>query len=90
MSCGGEHEVDCGAIIAALDAFIDGEESALDRAKIEQHLHECGPCLQEEQIDQLIKARVARACKDERCSEQVRSGVLLRLREIRVSITVTE
>ena len=84
MSTDRHDAVDCGAIQAALDAFIDGEDSALDRALIQQHLLECGPCLQAEQVDKIIKDRVARACRDEHCSEQVRLRVMTRLREFRV------
>jgi anti-sigma factor (TIGR02949 family) len=84
MSCGNHHDVECASIMASLDAFIDGEDTELDRAKIQQHLQECGPCLQEEQVDKIIKARVAKACRDEICSEQVRTRILHRLSEIRV------
>lgn len=82
MSCGKPHEVDCGEILAALDAFLDGEDTALDRAKIKEHLDECGPCLQEQHLEALVKARLARACSSEACSEQVRVRVVSAIREV--------
>lgn len=88
MSCGNHHDVDCGSILASLDAFMDGEDTELDRTKIATHLHECGPCLQEHHIDQLVKALVARGGGGERCSEQVRARVVDRIREVRVEMTV--
>ena len=84
MSCGGDHEVDCTSVLQSLDAFVDGEDSALDRERIQQHLTECGPCLQERQIEELVKAVVARACGNEPCSDQVRTRVVSRIRELRV------
>jgi mycothiol system anti-sigma-R factor len=88
VSCGNHHDLDCGSILAALDAFIDGEESDLDRVKIAQHLHECGPCLQEQHVEQLVKAIVARGGGGERCSEQIRARIVTRIREVRVEMTV--
>jgi anti-sigma factor (TIGR02949 family) len=88
MSCGRPHEVDCGSVLAALDAFIDGEDSALDRAKIAAHLHECGPCLEEQHIEQLVRAVVARSCAAEPCSEAVRAGVIGRIRAVSVQVTL--
>lgn len=82
MSCGDQHDVECGAILGALEAFLDGEDTALDRTMILQHLDECGPCLQEHHIEQLVKARVARACSTEQCSEAVRTRVVTRIRQI--------
>lgn len=91
MSCGNPHSIDCAAVLAALDAYLDGEDSALDRVTIAEHLRECGPCLQEEHIDRLIRARVARACGLDACSAEVRARVVTRIREVQVSVTfVTE
>ncbi len=85
MSCGQPHEVDCRDVLEALDAYLDGEDTALDRAKIVEHLDECAPCLQEHHIERLVKARVARAYGDETCSELVRTRILTTIREVRVS-----
>jgi mycothiol system anti-sigma-R factor len=90
MSCGDHHDVGCGQVLAALDAFLDGEESAVERALIDQHLRECGPCLAEEQIERLVKVRVARAFGGEACSDRVRARIVTRIREIRVDVTATE
>jgi mycothiol system anti-sigma-R factor len=89
MSCGDHHDVDCGVILAALDAYLDGEESPLDRAMISAHLHECGPCLREEQVERLVKAKVARACGSDACSDRVRTRIITRIREIRVDASAT-
>ena len=82
MSCGRPHDVDCREILDALDSYLDGEDTAVDRAKIAQHLDECGPCLQEHHIEQLVKARIARACAGETCSETVRTRIVTRIREV--------
>ncbi len=84
MSCGKHHDVDCGTILAALDAFLDGEDTALDRATISQHLDECGPCLQEHHLEELVKARLARAYGGEACSEAVRTRIVTAVRQVSV------
>lgn len=85
MSCGGPHDVDCRQILDALDAYLDGEDTPLDRALIAAHLEECGPCLQEHHIERLVKARLARACGPEACSDEVRARIVTRIREVRVT-----
>jgi mycothiol system anti-sigma-R factor len=85
MSCGDPHDVDCRQILDALDSYLDGEDTSVDRALIAQHLQECGPCLQEHHIEQLVKARLARACGGEACSDEVRTRIVARIREVRVA-----
>ncbi len=82
MSCGNHHDLDCREILKALDSFLDGEDTALDRAAIAQHLEECGPCLQEHHLEQLVKARLARACGSEACSEAVRTRIVTAVRQV--------
>lgn len=84
MSCGDPHDPDCRQVLAALDAYLDGEDTPVDRALIAAHLQECGPCLQEHHVEQLVKSRLARACGSEACSEEVRTRVVARIRQVRV------
>lgn len=85
MSCGGADDLDCRQILAALDAYLDGEDTSVDRALIAAHLQECGPCLQEHHIEQLVKARLARACGGEACSSEIRTRVVARIRQVRLA-----
>jgi anti-sigma factor (TIGR02949 family) len=62
MSCGNPHELDCREALAHLYEFIDGEVGPVDSDRIAHHLEECGPCLQEFDVERIVKAVVARSC----------------------------
>ena len=47
MSCGKPHETDCSQVIAEVWLLLDHECSPERRSKLEQHLEECGPCLEQ-------------------------------------------
>lgn len=86
MSCGNHHDANCTEVLAALDAYLDNEDTPLDRAVIARHLEECGPCLQEQDIDRVVRALVARACGSEACSDAVRARIVTRIRETSVAV----
>jgi anti-sigma factor (TIGR02949 family) len=62
MSCGNPHELDCGDALGHLYEFIDGEIGPEDHDRIRHHLDECGPCLQEYDVERIVRALVARSC----------------------------
>jgi anti-sigma factor (TIGR02949 family) len=84
MSCGSPHEVDCAEILAWMRRFLDhtlNESSSVSYHSIEQHLHECEPCLEEygvqvEQLQQVLRAILTRCCGHEHASEQLRLRVI--------------
>jgi len=79
---------DCSAVIDRVFFFIDNELDQADCSQIQQHLDECGPCLEEYNLERTVKALVARSCP-EQAPEQLREKVLLRIREVHLSITQT-
>ena len=83
MSCGKHHDLDCGAALDHLYEFLDGETAPTDHDQIAQHLQECGPCLQEYDIERIVKALVARSCC-EIAPAQLRSKVLAELVSVRI------
>jgi anti-sigma factor (TIGR02949 family) len=83
MSCGNPHELDCGEALAHLYEFIDGEVAPTDHERIAEHLHECWPCLQEFDVERLVKALVARSCADH-APEQLRAKVVSQLAVTRI------
>ena len=90
MSCGQPHDKDCSEILDRVFFFIDNEIEQANRAEIQHHLEECGPCLQKYDLERAVKALVARSCS-EHAPETLRDKVLLRIREVQVEITeVTE
>ena len=88
MSCGKHHETDCSEVLERMYSFIDSELENADCNKIQQHLDECGPCLNEFDLERTVKALVARSCS-EAAPEGLREKVLLRIRTVQVEVTET-
>jgi mycothiol system anti-sigma-R factor len=76
---------DCSEVIHQILVFIDNELDQASCGEIQQHLDECGPCLREYNLERTVKALVARSCS-EQAPEQLREKVLLRIREVQVSL----
>lgn len=89
MSCGNHHDKDCAEVLERMFFFIDHEMEQADCAEIEQHLDECGPCLQKYDLERTVKALVARSCS-EHAPERLRDKVLLQIRQVHVEISTTE
>jgi mycothiol system anti-sigma-R factor len=66
--------------------FLDNELDQADCAEIQHHLDECGPCLAKYDLERTVKALVARSCA-EHAPEGLRDRVLLRIRQVRVTIS---
>ena len=89
MSCGDPHELDCGEALAHLYEFIDGEIASDDADRIRQHLDECRPCLDEFDVERIVKALVARSC----CAyapSQLHARVVAQLVEVRLQAGFAE
>ena len=89
MSCGKPHETPCAEVLERLYAYLDEELSAPAYAKIRQHLDECGPCLREYGLEEVVKQLVHRCCKDP-APPELRTKVMARIQEIRIELEVTE
>jgi mycothiol system anti-sigma-R factor len=80
---------DCSEVIHQMLVFIDNELDQASCGDIQQHLDECGPCLKEYNLERTVKALVARSCP-EQAPEQLREKVILRIREVHVSLQTME
>ena len=89
MSCGKPHEVPCSEVLARVYAYLDGEIEDKGFAKIREHLDECGPCLREYGLEEVVKQLVHRCCKDP-APPELRTKVMARIQEIRIELEVTE
>jgi mycothiol system anti-sigma-R factor len=76
---------DCSEVIHQMLVFIDNELDQASCGDIQQHLDECGPCLKEYHLERTVKALVARSCP-EQAPEQLREKVLLRIREVHITL----
>lgn len=86
MSCGKPHDKDCSEVLERVFFFIDNEMAQADCSEIQQHLDECGPCLEKYDLERTVKSLVARSCS-EHAPESLRDKVLLRIRQVQVEIT---
>ncbi len=86
MSCGDHHDTDCGEVLDRVYSYLDGELDDTRCADIKQHLDECGPCLQEYGLEQVVKQLVAKHCGCDPVPEDLRSKVLTRIAEVRAEL----
>ncbi len=86
MSCGNPHEVPCTEVLAMVYTYIDGEMDDGSYAEIRQHLEECGPCLREYGLDELVKKLVHKCCGQEPVPGELRVKVLTRIAAVRAEI----
>lgn len=90
MSCGRPHEVPCSEVLALVYDYIDGELEGTGFAQIRQHLDECGPCLREYGLEEVVKRLVHKTCGSEPAPSELRRKVLVRIQAIRAELEVTQ
>ncbi|WP_104108107.1 mycothiol system anti-sigma-R factor [Nocardioides sp. 616] len=81
-----EHADDCADYLERIVYFLDNELDDADCSAVQQHLDECGPCLQKYDLQRTVKSVVARACSESAPSE-LRARVLVRIRQVQVRIS---
>ena len=86
MSCGNPHETDCRDVLDRVYEYLDGEMTAHDVAKIRQHLDECGPCLSQYDLDEVLKALIRRSCVCEVAPDSLRERIMVRITEVRLQL----
>lgn len=91
MSCDDDHDVDCAEVLDRLDSFLDHElnERTVTYEEIQDHLVSCRHCLSEYDLERVVKEVVARSCACEHAPDKLRTQILARIREVRLTITET-
>ena len=90
MSCGKPHEVPCTEVLATVYSYLDGEMDDNDYRQIRVHLEECGPCLREYGLEELVKKLVHKCCGQEAVPGELRAKVMTRIAAVRSEIESTE
>ena len=90
MSCGNPHEVPCSEVLERVYAYLDHEMPEVDCEEIRKHLDECGPCLKEFGLDELVKKLVHKHCGCDPAPADLRSKVLIRIRQVQSEIEVAD
>jgi mycothiol system anti-sigma-R factor len=86
MSCGNPHEVPCTEVLDRVYAYLDGELDSPGCAKIRQHLDECGPCLREYGLEEVVKQLVHRHCGHDTVPADLRTKVLVRIEQVQAEL----
>ncbi len=90
MSCGQPHAVDCAAVLERVYDYLDGELDDLSHEEIRNHLDECSPCLRQFGLEHAVKLVVARSCACAPAPDHLRTAVLVRLQQIRLTTTTVQ
>ena len=88
MSCGGHHETPCDEVLQRVYFFIDNELDGASKGQIQQHLDECGPCLDEVAVERLVKALIGRSCS-ETAPAELRQRVVFAIHQVNLEISQT-
>ena len=90
MSCGNPHEVPCTEVLAMVYSYIDGEMEDTSADEVRQRLDECGPCLREYGLEEMVKKLVHNCCGHETVPQELRTKVLTRIASVRAEIEESE
>ena len=80
-------DTDCSEVLHRVYEYLDGEMTPDDTRKIKDHLDACGPCLQEYDLDQALKAIVKRSCACEEAPVELRTQIMAHITTIRFEIS---
>jgi mycothiol system anti-sigma-R factor len=76
----------CDQALEKLYLFIDHEMDDASCEEIEAHIKSCSPCLDEYDLERVVKSLVSRSCH-EVAPEPLRDKVLFTIRTVEVEIT---
>src|SRR6476646_3223495 len=94
MACGDpidpmDSDSQCSGVLRDVWLFLDDEMDAEARARVQQHLDECSPCLVEAGLDRKLKELLHRKCGGDRAPEQLRARVIANLQGTVTTVRVT-
>ena len=90
MSCGKPHETPCSEVLARVYSYLDGEIDEVTSAQIRVHLDDCGPCLREFGLEEVVKRLVHNSCGQEAVPAELRTKVMTRIAVVREELEFTE
>ena len=70
--------IDCEHVLREIELFLDRELDPEEAGHIEQHLAECGGCLERKEFRETLKALVAKKCGPQPAPE----ALVIRIREV--------
>lgn len=83
----GEDDVaHCGEVLQRVFELLDGEMDERDVARLKAHIDDCSPCLQEYNLDIMLKALLRRSCGCEEAPVELRRRIMVQITEVRVQL----
>lgn len=76
----------CADYLERIVYFLDNELDEADCSVVQQHLDECGPCLNKYDLQKTVKTIVARSC-NESAPQSLRERVLVEIRQVQLRIS---
>jgi mycothiol system anti-sigma-R factor len=64
-------DLDCEHVLREIELFLDHELDAEEAGHIQEHLTECGGCLQRKEFRATLRELVAKKCGSERAPEDL-------------------
>ena len=89
-SAGSRGRTDCSEALLRVYEYLDGELDSNDCAKIQEHLDECAPCLEEYNLDTTLKALIRRSCGSEHAPDTLRTTIMSRISMTVIRIETTD
>jgi mycothiol system anti-sigma-R factor len=90
VSCGKPHEVPCSEVLDRVYSYLDGEIDDEACLQIRQHLDECGPCLREFGLEEVVIRLVHKSCGQEAVPGELRTKVMTRIAVVRAELELTQ
>lgn len=84
--CADGSGLECSKALESLYLFIDNEMDDASCEEIQAHIEECGPCLDEFDLERVVKSLVSRSCH-EVAPAPLRDKVLVSIRTVQVQIS---
>ena len=81
MSCDESHEASCADVLAEVWLFLDNECDHERRRTLQQHLDECGSCLEHYGIEEHLKELLQRKCGGEHAPTELRDRLRASIRD---------
>jgi len=78
------NEADCSEALHRVFEYLDGELPDSERGKIAAHLAHCAACLQQYDIDTMVKGMVKRSCAQESAPAHLRGLIVQRITAVEI------
>ena len=72
-------QLDCSAVIADVWLMLDNECDERTRARLKQHMEDCGSCFEAYGIEAKVKSLLARKCGGEHAPDSLRQRLRIQL-----------